>query len=58
MNANMKEDSLKETGRCAAASIVEKRIRLGSGELTALEHIAIVTAFVLVLYGTYLGAHS
>jgi hypothetical protein len=23
MNANMKEDSLKETGRCAAASIVE-----------------------------------
>jgi hypothetical protein len=35
-----------------------KRIRLGKGELTALEHIAIVTAFVLVLYGTYLGAHS
>ena len=37
---------------------IMKRIRLGKGELTALEHIAIVTAFVLVLYGTYLGAHS
>ena len=29
MNANMKEDSLKETGRCAAASIVETVAALG-----------------------------